>query len=39
MYKVNQGVVAAGMTVPEQLGRQGISPEDIDYVSRDPFGL
>ena len=32
LYKVNQGVVAAGMTVPEQLGRQGLSPEDIDYV-------
>lgn len=32
LYRINQGVVGPGQTVPEQLAQQGLSPADIDYV-------
>ncbi|MBT1166896.1 N-acyl homoserine lactonase family protein [Bifidobacterium simiarum] len=33
LYRVNQGVVGTGMTVPEQLAAQGLSPADLDVVA------
>ena len=32
LYKVNQGVVALGETVDEQLADRGIAPSDLDFV-------
>lgn len=32
LYLVNQGVVAAGQTVSEQLNNLGVKPTDLDYV-------
>lgn len=32
LYKVNQGVVRQGQTVPEQLAQRGIEPSDLDAV-------
>ena len=32
LYKINQGKIAKGMAVDEQLAAMGISPSDIDFV-------
>ncbi|OZG68162.1 N-acyl homoserine lactonase family protein [Bifidobacterium eulemuris] len=32
LYKVNQGEVAAGQTIDEQLAAEGLRPSDLDYV-------